>query len=62
MGSVFSSAANEVDGFSTRGTVFYVLAAIEEATLVFFGPNIVQLGHKSFSRAVLFCFGDIDKK
>lgn len=62
MGIVFRTTTNEVDGFSTRSTVLYILAAVEEAALVLLGPNIVQLGHKSFARAVFFCLGDIDKK
>lgn len=62
MGSVFRTTADEVNGFPARGTVLYVLAAIVEAVLVLLGPNIVQLGHKSFTRSVFFCFGDIDEK
>lgn len=62
MGMVFRATANEVDGFSARSTVLYVLAAIEEAALVLLGPNIIQFGHESFARAVFFCLGDIDKK
>ena len=59
---VFCATANEVDSFSARSTVLYVLAAIEEAALVFLGPNIIQFGHASFARAAFFCLGDIDKK
>ena len=62
MGIVFRATADEVDGFSARCTVLHVLAAIKEAALVLLGPNIVQLGHKSFTRAIFFCFGDIDEK
>lgn len=41
MGIVFRTTTNEVDGFSARSTVLYILAAIEEAALVLLGPNIV---------------------
>ena len=62
MGSIFRTTADEVNGFSARSTVLYVLAAIEEAGLVLLGPNIVQLRHEFFTRSVFFCFGDIDEK
>jgi len=58
---IFCAATDEIDGLATRSTVFDVLAAIVEAALVFFGPNVVQFGHQSLTR-LFFCLRDIDEE
>lgn len=58
---VLGTASDEIDGFTAGSTVLDVLAAVEEAALVFLRPDVVQLGDQFLPIVILFCLGDIDE-